>query len=172
MNPENNPYESSLPAALDQPDPQPIGQSTLVLVVMARTLALTLTVVLCISLLSSLGNPAGAAGQVHRWTGHLLVILVWVSVPFALVVLLIYKLGRHPFAAIGQSLFLLLSLPIALIASFTGYLGPIRSAEIGEQASNRFYVLHMCILPSVLAVLFIGWFFIFRTPRSHTLSDR
>jgi hypothetical protein len=173
MENRRNPYRSPTPlrnSASEQTDLHFDNKPIVMLVTIARTMAATLGAALGILLVSGLGNLAGPLGQVHRWTAHGLVILLWLCLPFAIVVLLVQKLRQLPFASIGQALALLFCLPVSLVTAFTGYLGPFQNPDLDEATRNRFNVLHMVVLPSILAALFVSWFFIFR-PRRKTVSS-
>ena len=101
--------------------------------------------------------------DVHRWSGHGLLIFQYVSVPFSLGVLIHQKLMQRPVIAGLQSLMLLLCLAVSFSASFTGYLDvePGPDPVIAKENHNRFVVLHMFLLPMILAATLTIWHFAF-----------
>jgi hypothetical protein len=113
-----------------------------------------------------------AAGEkmnvVHRWTGHIFVIEVYLAALFAIGVVLGRDFRRRPAAAIAAVLFLLSVLGFGLLNAFTGYLKPSEN-ELHqpwyEETLNRFFVLHMIALPTLLVVFAIAWWWLFR-PRT------
>jgi hypothetical protein len=126
-------------------------------------------------LLMSLAATGGAASSeaslyVHRWTAHGLVIFLWLTIPYALGVVLQRKLRSTPIRAILQSLLMLLCFGMGLVASFTGYLDPLRSPDVGEETANRFFVQHQVVLPTILGTLLLAWTYAFRPPRDKAKS--
>jgi len=107
--------------------------------------------------------------DVHRWSGHGLLILQYLSVPFSLGVLLHRKLMQRPVIAVLQSLTLLLCLAVSFFAAFTGYLDvdPVPDQVIAQETHNRFVVLHMFLLPMILAATLTIWHFAFWSRPGH-----
>lgn len=125
---------------------------------------------LLLLLVTGLPHASDLLAYVHRWTGHVLVILLWICVPFAVLALAIGKLWRFPLTTIGQGFVLLLAIPVMLLASFTGYLGPSYDPLMNEETRIRFLVLHCFILPALLTCLLVAWFFIFRSGHAEPRS--
>lgn len=128
----------------------------------ARTLAgLVAMVLLCVAVAGwSLSGEATAV--THRWAGHALLIVVWLSVPFGVGVSLQRNFRQRPIVAIAQSLGFFALLGAVMLASFTGYLGPTRTAYVDGATYNRFKVLHLFVLPGIIAILTLGWCWAFR----------
>lgn len=95
--------------------------------------------------------------DMHSWVGHALGSFLWLSVPFAIGWLLERDIRRRPVRAIVRSLAPLSTLALGLLASATGYLGPTHSAAISEETRNRFQVLHLFVLPTLLTLLLVIW---------------
>lgn len=129
----------------------------------ARATSLAAGVVLGILLISGAWAQATGPNDVHRWAGHGMVTLLYLCVGFSLGVLLHQKITRHPILAVIQSLALLLCLAVSVSASLTGYLDvePSANPVIAEENHNRFIVLHMFLLPTILLVLLGIWHFAF-----------
>ena len=140
----------------------------------ARCLALIAGALLVLLGISGLLRGGGLLADIHRWTGHAVVIVLWLGVPFAIGVTLQQDLTRRPVAAVVQVLALLLGLAIALAASMTGYLGPTNSAPvdpaIDQETYNRFRVLHFVVLPGLCAALMVQWWWYFRARGQGTAS--
>jgi hypothetical protein len=125
---------------------------------------------LIVLLISGFSHHATSLNEIHRWMGHGLVTLVYLCVAFSLGILLHQKITRTPVLAVVQSLTLLFCLAMTLSASFTGYLDadPVPDPVVAEETHNRFVVLHLVIQPTLLATLFVAWFFMLRAPRRIT----
>jgi len=113
--------------------------------------------VVCI-LVTGCFHSDNSAARIHWWAGHLLVVAVWLFVPFAIGVVLQQLIHQRPVAAIIQCFGLLLFLGLALVASATGYLGPSHQPQLYEESRNRFVVLHCYVLPGTICAALIGWF--------------
>lgn len=107
-----------------------------------------------------------STGQVHQWCGLMIVTLLYCCVGFALGVLWRQKMARRPLLAVGQSFALLFCLAVTFSASLTGYLDrdPVPDPEIAEETHNRFVVLHMFVLPALIAMMLAIWHFAFLPP--------
>jgi hypothetical protein len=95
--------------------------------------------------------------SLHRWGGHGLVIALWCSWMFALGVSAEQTKSRGVGILLARLLVITLALLLGLFASFTGYLGPAHDPELGRDSHNRFIVLHMFIVPTLLAILLGLW---------------
>ena len=91
--------------------------------------------------------------DLHKWLGHGLVIAAWFAIPFIIGVSTKTSFRRGVAKAIGKVVLLLLMLLVVLLASFTGYMGPSHIAAPNEQTATRFKVLHLFVLPSLIAIL-------------------
>lgn len=135
-----------------------------------RCLPIVASTLLALLMISGLLREGGLLAEIHRWTGHVLFVVLWLSVPFGMGVVLQQDLRKRPAAAVAQALVLLLGLAIALAASVTAYLGPGNSTPadptIGEETYNRFLVLHAVVLPGLCAALMVQWWWYFR-PMAH-----
>jgi cytochrome bd-type quinol oxidase subunit 2 len=126
-------------------------------------LAAILLTLLCGSgVLSLFGVPVGVPDELHRWTGHGLVIIVWQGVPFSMGVLLRRQIRRSPLTAILQTLALLICLFATLFASFSGYLNIPPDSPSNTETHGRFTVLHLFVSPTLLAFLLFVWIWSFR----------
>jgi hypothetical protein len=121
----------------------------------ARGVAIVPATILLVLMASSWLLPNLTAAGVHRWSGHVLVIVMWLAVPFVTGV----GLHRQHGLKVGVAAILLLPLFVSLLASFTGYLD---LANAGEATKHRFVVLHIYVLPITVAALLAAWCFIFR----------
>jgi hypothetical protein len=99
--------------------------------------------------------------ELHRWSGHGLVIFLWLGVPFASGVMWERYFRWPALSAILQFVALLAVLAIGLLAAVTGYLGPTFH-PISEEAGIRFAVLHKLFLPGILSALLLQWWWYFR----------
>lgn len=97
--------------------------------------------------------------SLHRWGGHGLVIALWCFWIFALGVSGEQTKSRGAGILLARITVITLALLLGLLASFTGYLGPAHDPEIGRDMDtyNRFIVLHMFIVPTLLAILLGLW---------------
>ena len=134
----------------------------------ARLIPGLLALILAFMAVTGWVRSQDAVAMVHRWVGHAFLIAAWLSVPFAIGVLLQQQLSRRPVFAIAVSLELLLLLGLVVAASITGYLGPSHQDEFSDERHNRFVVLHLCLLPGAGFLLLATWFWTFR-PRRTTL---
>lgn len=106
-------------------------------------------------------SNSGAMGTVHKWTGHALVVVTWVSIPLSVGVVLARNFRRSAWIALAQAVVLAALIGITMLAAITGYLGPSRG-DPSEETINRFVVLHKVALPFIAAVLAVGWIWFFR----------
>ncbi len=111
---------------------------------------------------TGLARSQPTASSVHKWSGHALVIAVWLFVPFSIGVGLQRNIRRRPGFAIAQTMMLLSLLAFVLLASFTGYLAPSHVEDVSEETRNRFTAIHLFALPSLVATLLTGWYWLFR----------
>jgi hypothetical protein len=117
-----------------------------------------------ILVLSGIANELRALAEVHRWTAHALVILAWTGGPIAIGSQWQQKALKQPVGCIGNTLFVLVVIAVTFMATFTGYLGPIGNPDSGADTHRRFIVLHMIVLPAILAALLGGWLRAFQKP--------
>jgi hypothetical protein len=116
-------------------------------------------IVALLALLAITGIQHATQGELHRWTGHGLTIVVWLW----FVCMLGEVWGRrwpHHFGAIlGLSMLLVVCVSLGFLASITGFLGPSHRNKPSEQEMNRFIVLHQFALPFLfsLSLAVIGW---------------
>jgi quinol-cytochrome oxidoreductase complex cytochrome b subunit len=136
--------------------------------IVARCSALVIGIALGLITISGLLQSIMELAGLHKWSGHGLLILIWLSVPFSIGVLLQQRSMQYPARTIGYSLAMLLALVAAFLGSITGYLGPSGNREIGEKARNRFIVLHCFVLPAVLAALICVWIYALRSLKKST----
>lgn len=133
---------------------------------LARTIArasiIAAVIVLAVLFASGVAYESRASAEIHRWSAHGLVILVWTSVPFCLGALWHQKLARRPIATVFQTVQLLFTMVAALVGSFTGYLGPLRNPDVDAETHNRFTTLHIVALPIVLLANLMIWYVAFR----------
>jgi hypothetical protein len=149
---------------------------------MRRTSRLLLGMLFGVVLLSAIsgGFHSGRnVGEFHKWSGHALVILAWLTVPFIVGVVLQQHLRQRPVRSIAQSVALLFFLLLTFLCSFTGYIGPSYDDAVPqlylEETHRRFVVLHFALLPSMIAVLTVNvWLFLrsrLHPPQSIDRSD-
>ncbi|WP_254509642.1 hypothetical protein [Anatilimnocola floriformis] len=134
---------------------------------MARILPIVAGAGVCWLLLTGLVRNLVPHVDLHRWSGHAIVIFLWLAVPFAAGVVLERNWRRPSSMVILHFLALLAVLAIGLITAISGYLGPSNSAADGvaamaEETAKRFDTLHKCVLPGVFSVLLVQWWRIFR----------
>jgi hypothetical protein len=118
--------------------------------------------------ISGIWRLSGNVGDFHRWTGHLLVLLMWLCVPFSLGCLWHQKARSRPILTLCQSVSLLLCMLMTLSASMTGYLDkdPVPYPEIAEETHNRFVALHFFIQPIFITSMLVVWNIAFWSPRN------
>jgi hypothetical protein len=113
-----------------------------------------------------------APDSVHRILGHLFVIATYLTVPFVI------GFNIAQFEEIGSTkLFALIAVLLALlliigVESFTGYLGPTSPSptpdeSVNAETTNRFVVLHLYFLPTLIAVLLGTSFWLTRQVRTN-----
>lgn len=130
----------------------------------AYHLAVLLVIVLAMLALTGLFRPTPSAAIPHRWSGQLMIILAWVSVPYATGVLLERNLRRRPFAAMLQMVCLALFLSTTLMAYVTGFLGPGRAGTVDEVTRGWFTAYHQTVLPATMVVLLMLWLHFLKRP--------
>jgi hypothetical protein len=122
--------------------------------------------------LRMMGMPTmGLNAETHRWTGHAIVIFLWLSMPFGGGVLLQKCFRRRTLIAVLQLVVLLIIPAIGLLASITGYLGPTYSPPVSEETHKRFEILHEYFLPGILVALLVEWWWFFRPQTSSSLPS-
>jgi len=125
-----------------------------------RSLAL---VVLCLLFaLAVTGLLRSGESEIHKWLGHGLLIVVWLTVPIGIGSTLQRNLAPRRSSAVCHTVLLFGVLGVALLSSVTGYLGPLRNEGISEESLNRFIVLHKIVFPAALATLSLAWLWCFR----------
>lgn len=112
-----------------------------------------------------------AVSSVHKWTGHGLVIAVWLFVPFSAGVALQRHIPPRPRIAITQLIVVLLLLGAVLLSAFTGYLAPSDTEDVARETRHRFIVLHLFALPSLIAILLCIWHWL-PGPRAHYAAEQ
>jgi amino acid transporter len=132
---------------------------------LARALVILPALILLALVVSGSLPPDPAAADFHRWSGHALVIAMWLCVAFAVGVVLQSQIRTHPAVAIAHSLLLVFALAVTLLASFTGY---IDTSQAAEETKNRFIILHFYALPIAIAVLLCLWPTLFRPNFDHS----
>jgi len=129
----------------------------------ARAMPLVMGVILGVLVLTGLPWLHFATAEVHRWSGHAIVVLVYTCTAYALGVLIHQQLVRYPVLAVAQSLGLLISLAVLLLASMTGYLDDDpRTSAAAHETQGRFVGLHMVVLPTAFAISLVVWHRAFR----------
>jgi cytochrome bd-type quinol oxidase subunit 2 len=129
-----------------------------------RVLSVIVAAIFLAMALTGLARSQPTAYSIHKWSGHALVIAVCSFVPFSAGVGLQRNIRRRPGFAIAQTIVLLSLLALVLLASFTGYLGPSHVEDVSESTRNRFTILHLFALPSLIAILLTAWYWLFRPP--------
>lgn len=129
-----------------------------------RVAPLIAAVFTCCLALTGFFRTVGSNAETHRWTGHALVIFLWLYVPFAIGILL-YVHGRTSIAAV-QSIVFLAILSLGLLCAITGYLPQTGLEPLSEETYLRFEILHKYALPSIFFALLVEswWFFRPRRP--------
>jgi cytochrome bd-type quinol oxidase subunit 2 len=128
----------------------------------ARFMPVMAALILCVIAVTGWFPSAGNDLPTHRWAGHALVILAWLSVPFAMGVLLQQEFRKRPTAVFSQAITFVVVFCIVSLTAFTGYLGPSNLQNVGEETLNRFKVLHLYVLPAILLALLVQWWWYFR----------
>jgi len=108
--------------------------------------------------------------ETHRWLAHAMVVVAWIASWFSLGVLIARgRDGSWPRFAC-KAMLLLLPLGLVVLNSFTGYLLPRDQSSserlVSGDTLNRFIVLHMIAVPSLIALSLVGWCNAFRRKRS------
>jgi cytochrome bd-type quinol oxidase subunit 2 len=137
----------------------------------ARLAAAIVAILLVCIAISGWIQPRELAMATHRWTGHLLVVAVWLFVPFAIGVSLQQHLKHRPVTAIVHMIAVLALLGATLLASFTGYLGPAHVDPLFEETNTRFQVLHLVGLPAIVAILIACSFWYFRRSKTYVAEQ-
>lgn len=107
-------------------------------------------------LLVSTGILHATWGELHRWSGHALTIVMWLWVMFSIGVVWQRYWPRFG-AVIGRTGLLIVCIGLTLLAGISGYLGPTYTPEAGQETHNRFIVQHYFVFPILLS-LSIGFF--------------
>lgn len=105
----------------------------------------------------------GRWGEAHRWTGHSLLIGMWLSGPLIIAGILQREWRQRPLVAIGNAVVWGALILLIFSATVTGYLGPSYqlwddpnvAEQLREATNNRFRVLHLYILPATIIVLML-----------------
>ena len=127
-----------------------------------RVLSIIAAAVFLIIAATGVARSQSTASRLHEWSGHALVIAVWLFVPFSVGIGLQRNIRRRPGLAIAQTTVLLSLLALVSLASLTGYLGPSHFEDVSVETRNRFAVLHPFVLPSLVAALLTAWYWLFR----------
>jgi hypothetical protein len=127
-----------------------------------RVLSVIVAAIFLVTALTGLARSQPTASSIHKWSGHASVIAVWLFVPFSVGVGLQRNIRHRPGFAVAQTIVLLSSLALVLLASFTGYLAPSHVEDVSEATRNRFTILHLFALPSLIALLLTVWYWLFR----------
>lgn len=121
----------------------------------------------------------GQYAEVHRWTGHGLVIVAWLLMLAGIASSIVFGLRHQAGLAWLSGLGTSLMYGICLWTSFTGYLMPHedlrpKHPEIFEETQNRFLVLHGCVFPAVTLLILCGcvWFCLLQLRHIRQASDR
>jgi hypothetical protein len=131
-----------------------------------RLLPVAAGIVLLSSAITGWLRADGVLTNIHRWTGHALVVIIWLGVPFAIGVLLQQHVRCRSTTAVCQLFAFLVVLGSVSLAGFTGYLGPSHLDSIGEETRNRFNILHPFFLPGLIFALLFEWWWFF-SPEEH-----
>jgi hypothetical protein len=116
-------------------------------------MAIALAAVLWASLIvSGLAHEAEIGAVSHRWIGNLLLIAVWLLVPFSLGLLI--QRGANIAVAIACAVIVLGAF---FLSTVTGYLGSLHSDIRSAETINRFNVLHRIVFPAISGVLLCFW---------------
>jgi cytochrome bd-type quinol oxidase subunit 2 len=136
----------------------------------ARLISLLFAFALAVMALTGWVQSQETIATIHRWAGHAFLIGAWLFVPFATGVLLQQQLRRRPVLAIAASASMVLLLGLVVAASITGYLGPSHQEHFSDETHNRFIVLHFCVLPGLISLLLIAWFWSLRPYEGHPFN--
>jgi hypothetical protein len=117
--------------------------------------------------LSGVWRPSPEVVAYHHWGAHGLIILDWLLVFPAIGIAARLSFPRQPWQGARRILVLALVLGLTFLTALTGYLGPSHDEERlrVEETQNRFAVLHLSTLPSIVVALTFVWFWTFRTPK-------
>jgi hypothetical protein len=129
---------------------------------LSRGLCVVLLIVLAALAITGYLHPSETFASAHRWSGHSLVIIAWVGVPFGIGVGL-QQHGHDPAVAAFLTLGLIALLGVVVIASISGYSGATHVEGITEESLNRFKVLHLGFFPAIIAALLAGWLWLLRS---------
>ncbi len=97
-----------------------------------------------------------ATGQLHRWLGHILVIIVWLSVPAMCGIFFRWRYQLKTPRMTVAIVFLILLLVATVLGSMTGYLDWVGDDLAAQESHNRFVVLHFFFFPACMAALLAG----------------
>jgi hypothetical protein len=81
------------------------------------------------------------------------------------------SLRHRPIRTIALGCFLLLNLGMAILTSFTGYMGPLHDPLLSEETRTRFFVLHQVVLPAILFGFVVVWWQGLRPVRLRAAAD-
>lgn len=109
--------------------------------------------------LTGVGHDTTPQDEVHRWTGHGMVIVLWWLAPFSLGVALGDSRSRGCFMTGSAVLLVVATVIMVLFTSFTGYLYPHDRPPNAEETANRFWVLHGVVMPAITFLMLLGWMF-------------
>lgn len=117
----------------------------------------------CCLALTGFFRTVGLNAETHRWTGHALVIFLWLYFPFAIGILL--RGHGLTLSSALQILVFLAILALGLLCAISGYL-PEDSDRLNEESYRRFEILHEYVLPGIFIALLVEswWFFRPRRP--------
>ena len=135
---------------------------------LCRYMPLAAALVLGVLVITGLARLPRDPSDVHRWMGHGMIIIFYLSAAVSLGCLWHQKFSRRPILAAGQSLAILLCLAMTFSACLTGYaLGsePVPDPEIEEGNRNRFLFLHFAMQPAFIAAMLLIWNVAFWSPR-------
>ena len=109
----------------------------------SRVLAVAIGASLLCVVAAGWAHDLGSVASTHNWSSHVIFILAWHAVPFAIGVAL-GRPGGHSLAASARVAGLSTLLGVIFLASITGYLGP-SYGQVYEMSLVRFRVLHFWV---------------------------